>query len=164
MQLANIKQHSEQMCQLMLLGYERKHSPWWMDTFVFLCSMFHRLLLPMFSSSRTICWTGGKITPKQADMELGVGGATLTVEINLAHKVWLLSAVGNSPSVLSWRSPLWQKQQRNMSKDALQGKHFWSKMLKKGLSYSLYVLILYFLWRSSREWGLFTSQFPQDMD
>lgn len=53
-----------------------------MGAFAFLYNMFHRLLLlPMYSSSRNMCWTGSKSPPKQVVVELGAGSASLGVEI-----------------------------------------------------------------------------------
>lgn len=135
MQLANRKATFRANAQLVPWGYERKRSPWWMDTFVFLCSIFHKFLLSMFSSSGIISSTSSKITSQTSRCGAGSWQCLIYRKFignYLAHKLWSLSAEGKSPSVLSWKSQLWQEQQRHVQGCSL-GQTFLMQNVKNGL-------------------------------
>lgn len=110
-----------------------------MDVFVFLY-MFHRLLLPMFSSFGICAGQAAKF-PKAS----GAGSwQSPTHNGNYpTHKMWPLSAVGSSPSGLGWKSQCWQKQQGHVQ-GCLLGKTFLIKNVEKGLTlFMFWSLVVY---------------------
>lgn len=96
--------------------------------------MFHRLLLPMFSSLGVCAGQAAKF-PKAS----GAGSwQSPTHSGNYpTHKMWPLSAVGSSPSGLGWKSQCWQKQQGHVQ-GCLLGKTFLIKNVEKGLTLCMF--------------------------
>lgn len=114
-----------------------------------LYNMFYRLLLSIFSSVG--------ICAEQA-AEVPQSKWTWGWELGAHSRGRSFSHIGHCQLWAAAERHSGDRNSRDMSKDALQGKHSAQKCWKG--TFSLYVLIPCCFWSSRREWGSSTSRFP----